>query len=122
MILILVQVPESFSPQHIAFDTTGERVYIGDGGTLCQYYLDPNHGKYFTGQLARSDRSQLTAEACQSPSLSQPRSLSTVCLHIIGILLFMHDLDLPTFLIRALRIICKQTVYLYLSVSLSQRV
>ena len=34
MILILVQVPESFSPQHIAFDTSGERVYIGDGGTL----------------------------------------------------------------------------------------
>ena len=38
-------VPESYSPQHIELDTSGERVYIGDGGTLCQFTLDANHGK-----------------------------------------------------------------------------
>ena len=46
-------VPESYSPQHIELDTSGERVYIGDGGTLCQFTLDRNHGKLIrTGEYA----------------------------------------------------------------------
>ena len=44
-ICLINDVPDSFSPQHIALDTSGQRVYIGDGGTLCQFYLDTNHGK-----------------------------------------------------------------------------
>jgi 6-phosphogluconolactonase len=35
-------VPEQFSPQHVAIDESF--VYVGDGGTLCQFYLDPHHG------------------------------------------------------------------------------
>jgi 6-phosphogluconolactonase len=37
-------VPAKFSPQHIAVDESDRYVYVGDGGTLCQFYLDSNHG------------------------------------------------------------------------------
>lgn len=43
-IFVINDVPESFSPQHIAFDSSGQYVYVGDGGTLCQLFLDANHG------------------------------------------------------------------------------
>jgi 6-phosphogluconolactonase len=41
----ITDTAEGFSPQHIAFDTSGEHVYCGDGATLIHYYLDTNHGR-----------------------------------------------------------------------------
>ena len=44
-IAVIDDVPPRFSPQHIALDTTGQHLYVGDGMSLLQYSVDVNHGR-----------------------------------------------------------------------------